>query len=79
MLACGLNGYDAAQNKANQKRKQLGLKGNQVSFKSGKNPAETLVRQVIGKYIVQQPGYGKYAGTTPYASGVRIHFKDWDE
>ncbi len=66
VLARGLNGYDAAQNKANQLRKQLGLKWDQVSFKS-ERPIRT------------QPGYGKYAGTTPTASGVRTHYKDWDE
>ncbi len=79
VLARGLNGYDAAQNKANQLRKQLGLKWDQVRFKSEKKPAENPVRQDFGKGIVKQPGHGKYAGTTPYASGVRTHFKYWDE
>lgn len=66
VLARGIKGFDAAKDKANQLRKSLNLKWDQVSFKS-ERPIRT------------QPGYGKYAGTTPTASGVRTHYKDWDE
>ena len=40
VLARGLNGYDAAQNKAHQLRTQLGLKWDQVRFKSEKKPVD---------------------------------------
>ena len=75
VLARGLNGYDAAQNKANQLRKQLGLKWDQVRFKSEKKP----VRQDFGKGIIKQPGEHIYA--TPYnnLSRIRLQNKDWDE
>lgn len=79
ILARGITGYESAKAQSNKIRKQLGLKWDQVSFRSEKKPADKPSRQNFGKGIVKQPGYGKYAGTTPTASGVRMHYKDWDE
>ena len=67
VLDRGVMGYDAAREKAKQIRSQHGLRWDQVSFKAERSPKRT------------QPGYGKYAGTSPSASGVRTHYKDWDE
>ena len=75
VLARGLNGYDAAQNKANQLRKQLGLKWDQVRFKSEKKP----VRQNFGKGIIKQPGEHIYATPSNNLSRIRLQNKDWDE
>ena len=75
VLARGLNGYDAAQNKANQLRKQLGLKWDQVRFKSEKKP----VRQNFGKGIIKQPGEHIYATSSNNLSRIRLQKKDWDE
>ena len=75
VLARGLNGYDAAQNKANQLRKQLGLKWDQVRFKSEKKP----VRQDFGKGIIKQPGEHIYATPSNNLSRIRLQNKDWDE
>ena len=79
VLARGLNGYDAAQKKANQLRKQLGLKWDQVRFKSEKKLAVKPLRQNFGKGIIKQPGEHIYA--TPYnnLSRIRLQNKDWDE
>lgn len=41
VLARGLMGYDAAREKANQIRRQQGLKWDQVSFKSERKPSTT--------------------------------------
>ena len=79
VLACGLNGYDAAQNKANQLRKQLGLKWDQVRFKSEKKPAEKPVRQDFGKGVIKQPGEHIYATPSNNLSRIRLQTKDWDE
>ena len=79
VLARGLNGYDTAQNKANQLRKQLGLKWDQVRFKSEKKPAEKPVRQDLGKGIIKQPGDHIYATPSNYLSRIRLQKKDWDE
>ena len=78
VLARGLNGYDAAQNKANQLRKQLGLKWDQVRFKSEK-PAENQARKDFGKGIVKQPGEHIYASPSNNLSRIRLQRKDWDE
>lgn len=79
ILARGITGYESAKAQSNKIRKQLGLKWDQVSFRSERKPADKPSRQNFGKGIVKQPKHGKYAGTTPYASGDRTHFKDWDE
>ncbi len=79
VLARGLNGYDAAQNKANQLRKQLGLKWDQVRFKSERKPAEKPVRQDFGKGIIKQPGEHIYATPSNNFSRIRLQKKDWDE
>jgi hypothetical protein len=78
VLAHGLNGYEAAQNKANQLRKQLGLKWDQVRFKSEK-PAENQARKDFGKGIVKQPGEHIYASPSNNLSRIRLQKKDWDE
>ena len=75
VLARGLNGYDAAQNKANQLRKQLGLKWDQVRFKSEKKPVD----QNFGKGIIKQPGEHIYATASNNLSRIRLQTKDWDE
>ena len=75
VLARGLNGYDAAQKKANQLRKQLGLKWDQVRFKSEKKPVD----QNFGKGIVKQPGEHIYATPSNNLSRIRLQTKDWDE
>ena len=75
VLARGLNGYDAAQNKANQLRKQLGLKWDQVRFKSEKKPVD----QNFGKGIIKQPGEHIYATPSNNLSRIRLQNKDWDE
>ena len=75
VLARGLNGYDAAQNKANQLRKQLGLKWDQVRFKSEKKPVD----QNFGKGIIKQPGEHIYATSSNNLSRIRLQKKDWDE
>lgn len=81
VLARNIDSYDTAKDLANQIRKRLGLKWNVINFKAEKQkiPIDKSDRQKFGTGIVKQPGHGKYAGTTPYASGVRTHFKDWDE
>ena len=79
VLARGLNGYDAAQNKANQLRKQLGLKWDQVKFKSEKKPGDNIVRQNFGKGIAKQPGEHIYASPSNNLSRIRLQNKDWDE
>ncbi len=79
VLARGLNGYDAAQNKATQLRKQLGLKWDQVRFKSEKKPAEKPVRQDFGKGVIKQPGEHIYATPSNNLSRIRLQKKDWDE
>ena len=78
VLARGLDGYDAAQNKANQLRKQLGLKWDQVRFKSEKKPGDTSVRQNFGK-VIKQPGEHIYATPSNNLSRIRLQKKDWDE
>ena len=75
VLARGLNGYDAAQNKANQLRNQLGLKWDQVRFKSEKKPVD----QNFGKGIIKQPGEHIYATPSNNLSRIRLQTKDWDE
>ena len=75
VLARGLNGYDAAQNKANHLRKQLGLKWDQVRFKSEKK----AVDQNFGNGIIKQPGEHIYATPSNNLSRVRLQNKDWDE
>ena len=75
LLARGLNGYDAAQNKANQLRKQLGLKWDQIRFKSEKKPVD----QNFGKGIIKQPGEHIYATPSNNLSRIRLQNKDWDE
>ena len=75
VLARGLNGYDAAQNKANHLRKQLGLKWDQVRFKSEKKPVD----QNFGKGIIKQPGEHIYATRSNNLSRIRLQNKDWDE
>ena len=75
VLARGLNGYDAAQNKANQLRRQLGLKWDQVRFKSEKKPVD----QNFGKGIIKQPGEHIYATASNNLSRIRLQTKDWDE
>ena len=75
VLARGLNGYDSAQNKANQLRKQLGLKWDQVRFKSEKKPVD----QNFGKGIIKQPGEHIYATASNNLSRIRLQKKDWDE
>ena len=79
VLARGLNGYDAAQNKANQLRKQLGLKWDQVRFKSEKKPVDKPVRHDFGKGIIKQPGEHIYATPSNNLSRIRLQTKDWDE
>jgi hypothetical protein len=79
VLAHGLNGYEAAQNKANQLCKQLGLKWDQVRFKSEKKSAENPVRQNFGKGIIKQPGEHIYASPSNNLSRIRLQRKDWDE
>ena len=79
VLARGLNGYDTAQNKANQLRKQLGLKWDQVRFKSEQKPVENPVRQDFGKGIIKQPGEHIYATPSNNLSRIRLQKKDWDE
>ena len=44
VLARGVMGYDAAREKANQIRRQQGLKWDQVSFKSEKKPSGSYGR-----------------------------------
>jgi len=72
ILARGLPDYESAKTRSNLIRKQLGLKWDQVGFRSER-------KKRSDKPFRTQPGYGKYAGTTPTASGVRTHYKDWDE
>ena len=81
VLARNVDSYDSAKEMANQIRKRLGLKWSVINFKAERQKISTdrPERQDFGKGIVKQPGHGKYAGTTSYASGVRTHFKDWDE
>jgi len=79
VLARELNGYNTEENKANQLRKQLGLKWDQVSFKSEKKPADKPVRQNFGKGIVKQPGEHIYATPSNNLSRIRLFHKYWDE
>ena len=48
VLARGLLGYDAAREKVNQIRLQQGLKWDQVSFKSERNPSTTTASPQTG-------------------------------
>ena len=79
VLARGLDGYDAAQNKANQLRKQLGLKWDEVRFKSEKKPVDKPVRHDFGKGIIKQPGEHIYATSSNNLSRIRLQKNDWDE
>jgi len=79
VLAREIKGYDAAKDKANQLRKSLNLKWDQVSFKSEKKPADKPVRQNFGKGIIKQPGEHIYASPSNNLSRIRLQRKDWDE
>ena len=79
VLARELNGYNTEENQANQLRKQLGLKWDQVRFKSEKKTADKPVRQNFGKGIVKQPGEHIYATPSNNLSRIRLQNKDWDE
>ena len=79
VLARGIKGYDAAKDKANQLRKSLNLKWDQVSFKSEKKPTDKPVRQNFGKGIIKQPGEHIYASPSNNLSRIRLQRKDWDE
>ena len=79
VLARELNGYNTEENQANQLRKQLGLKWDQVRFKSEKKPGDTSVRQNFGKDIVKQPGEHVYASPSNNLSRIRLQKIDWDE
>ena len=79
VLARGLNGYDAAQNKANQLRKQLGLKWDQVRFKSEKKPVAPIKKKptfMKSPFIKYSSGYADQDGG---GSKIRTTYKDFDE
>ncbi len=79
VLARGLNGYDAAQNKANQLRKQLGLKWDQVRFKSERKPVAPIKKKpTFTKSPFIKYGSG-YADQDSGGSKIRTTYKDFDE
>jgi len=79
ILARGITGYESAKAQSNKIRKQLGLKWDQVSFRSEKKPADKPARQNFGKGIVKQPGEHIYATPSNNLSRIRLQKKDWDE
>ena len=79
ILARGLPDYESAKTRSNLIRKQLGLKWDQISFRSEKKPADKTVRQNFGKGIVKQPGEHIYATPSNNLSRIRLFHKYWDE
>ena len=79
ILARGLPDYESAKTRSNLIRKQLGLKWDQVSFRSEKKPADKPMRQNFGKGVVKQPGEHIYASPSNNLSRIRLQKKDWDE
>ena len=72
-------GYESAKAQSNKIRKQLGLKWDQVSFRSEKKPTSKPAGQNFGKGIVKQPGEHIYASPSNNLSRIRLQKKDWDE
>jgi len=79
VLARGVPDYESAKTRSNLIRKQLGLKWDQVSFRSERKTAENPVRQDFGKGIIKQPGDHIYASPSNNLSRIRLQTKDWDE
>ena len=68
VLARGLLGYDAAREKANQIRRQQGLKWDQVSFKSERKPSSTSA-------LPQTDSRSRVDVARNYNPSKRTHFK----
>ena len=79
ILARAIPDYESAKTRSNLIRKQLGLKWDQVSFRSEKKPADKTVKQNFGKGIVKQPGEHIYATPSNNLSRIRLFHKYWDE
>ena len=78
VLARGLIGYDAAKDRANQIRKRMGLKWDQVKFKIEKLPPSKRSTTNCGGYTT----FTTPSGATKKIYGYRTHrghWKDWDE
>ena len=78
VLARGLIGYDAAKDRANQIRKKMGLKWDQVRFKIEKLPPSKRSTPNRGGFTT----FTNPAGATKKIYGYRTHrghWKDWDE
>ena len=79
ILARGLPDYESAKTRSNSIRKQLGLKWDQVSFRSEKKPAAPIKKKpTFMKSPIIKYGSG-YADQNGGGSKIRTTYKDFDE
>ena len=79
ILARGITGYESAKAQSNKIRKQLGLKWDQVSFRSEKKPVGPIKKKLT---FMKSPfiKYGSnYADQNGGGSKIRTTYKDFDE
>lgn len=79
ILARGLPDYESAKTRSNLIRKQLGLKWDQVSFRSEKKPVEPIKKKptfMKSPFIKYGSGYADQNGG---GSKIRTTYKDFDE
>ena len=78
ILARGLPDYESAKTRSNLIRKQLGLKWDQVSFRSEKKPVAPIKKKPT---FMKSPFIKYGSGYADQGSGSRIRTtqKDWDE
>ena len=79
VLARGIPDYESAKTRSNLIRKQLGLKWDQVSFRSEKKPVGPIKKKLT---FMKSPfiKYGsKYADQNGGGSKIRTTYKDFDE
>ena len=79
ILARGLPDYESAKTRSNLIRKQLGLKWDQVSFRSEKKPVAPIKKKpTFMKSPIIKYGSG-YADQNGGGSKIRTTYKDFDE
>ena len=79
ILARGLPDYESAKTRSNLIRKQLGLKWDQVSFRSEKKPVAPIKKKptfMKSPFIKYGSGYADQDGG---GSKIRTTYKDFDE
>ena len=79
ILARGLPDYESAKTRSNLIRKQLGLKWDQVSFRSEKKPVAPIKKKptfMKSPFIKYGSGYADQNGG---GSKIRTTYKDFDE